>query len=133
MNEPHFDQQRFGNRIRHLLNQGLELDAGARERLRAARERALEAQRAEPVPLVRWADNVFGTFEGWRGVSTRVLLPVAVLVLAVSGIYTWQEKRRMAELVDIDSQLLSDDLPIDAYLDRNFQNWLKSQGRAADE
>jgi hypothetical protein len=133
MNEPHFDQQRFGNRIRHLLNQGLELDPGVRERLRAAREQALEAQRAEPVPLVRWADNVFGTLEGWRGVSTRVLLPVAVLVLAVSGIYTWQEKRRVAELVDIDSQLLSDDLPIDAYLDRNFQNWLKSQGRTADE
>jgi hypothetical protein len=76
---------------------------------------------------------VFGTLDGWRGVSTRVLLPVALLVLAVSGIYSWQDKRRVAELVDIDSQLLTDDLPVDAYVDRNFQAWLKTQGRAADE
>jgi hypothetical protein len=127
------NEQQFGNRIRHLLNQGLELDPAKRERLRAARERALERQRAEPVLLLRWADNVFGTLDGWRGVSTRVLLPVALLVLAVSGIYSWQDKRRVAELVDIDSQLLTDDLPVDAYVDRNFQAWLKTQGRAADE
>ena len=31
----------------------------------------------------------------------------------------------IAELAEIDSQLLTDDLPIDAYLDRGFQNWLK--------
>jgi hypothetical protein len=68
---------------------------------------------------------VLGTFDGWRSLSTRVLLPLAVLAIAVSGIYTWQEKRRVAELVEIDSQLLTDDLPIDAYLDRGFQNWLK--------
>ncbi|HET7198557.1 MAG TPA: DUF3619 family protein [Burkholderiales bacterium] len=127
------NEQQFGNRIRHLLNQGLELDPAKRERLRAARAQALERQRAEPVGLARWADNVIGTFDGWRGLSTRVLLPIAMLVLAVSGIYTWQEKRRVAELVEIDSQLLTDDLPVDAYFDRGFQNWLKNQGRAADE
>ena len=127
------NEQHFGNRMRHLLNQGLALDPARRERLRAAREQALERQRAEPVAALRWADNVLGTIDGWRGLSTRVLLPIAVLVLAVSGIYTWQEKRRVAELVEIDSQLLTDDLPIDAYLDRGFQNWLKSQNRSADE
>ena len=128
MNEKH-----FGNRIRHLLNQGLDLAPSQRARLRAAREQALERQRTEPVPALRWADNVLGSFNGWRGVSTRVLLPLAVLVLAVSGIYTWQEKRRVAELVEIDSELLTDDLPIDAYIDRGFQNWLKSQGRPTEE
>ena len=48
--------------------------------------------------------------------------------VAVAGIYNWQEKQRLAEVVEIDSQLLTDDLPIDAYLDRGFQNWLKSCG-----
>jgi len=119
------NEQHFGNKVRHLLNQGLELDPGQRERLREAREQALERQRPEPVPALRWATNVLGTFDGWRGLSTRVLLPLAVLAIAVSGIYSWQEKRRVAELVEIDSQLLTDDLPIDAYLDRGFQNWLK--------
>jgi len=119
------NEQHFGNKVRHLLNQGLELDPAKRERLRAAREQALERQRPEPEPALRWATNVLGTFDGWRSLSTRVLLPLAVLAIAVSGIYSWQEKRRVAELVEIDSQLLTDDLPIDAYLDRGFQNWLK--------
>jgi len=44
--------------------------------------------------------------------------------------YTWQQNQRAAELVEIDSQLLTDDLPIDAYLDRNFQNWLKKREAA---
>ena len=127
------NEQQFGNRIRHLLNQGLELDPAKRERLRAARQQALERQRPEPVALLRWADNVLGDFDGWRGLSARVLLPVALLVLAVSGIYTWEEKQRLAELVEIDADLLTDDLPIDAYLDRGFQNWLKSQNRPADQ
>jgi len=60
-----------------------------------------------------------------------VLLPAAALIVAVAGIYNWQEKQRLAEVVEIDSQLLTDDLPIDAYLDRGFQNWLKK--RAAEE
>ena len=127
------NEQQFGNRIRHLLNQGPELDPAKRERLRAAREQALQRQRLETAPALRWADNMLGSFDGWRGLSTRVLLPIAVLVLAVSGIYTWQEKRRVAELVEIDSELLTDDLPIDAYLDRGFQNWLKNQNRGAEE
>lgn len=125
------NEQHFGNKVRHLLNQGLELDPVQRDRLREAREQALERQRPEPVPALRWATNVLGTFDGWRSLSTRVLLPVAVLAIAVSGIYSWQEKRRVAELVEIDSQLLTDDLPIDAYLDRGFQNWLKKT--AADQ
>jgi Protein of unknown function (DUF3619) len=126
------NELQFGNKVRHLLNRGLELDPAKRERLRAAREQALERQRPEPVPALRWAYNVLGSFDGWVALSTRVLLPVAALVIAVTGIYTWQEKRRVAELVEIDSQLLTDDLPIDAYLDRGFQNWLKTH-RAADE
>jgi hypothetical protein len=45
----------------------------------------------------------------------------------VSGIYTWQQSQRAAELEEIDALLLTDDLPIDAYLDRGFQNWLKKR------
>jgi hypothetical protein len=37
----------------------------------------------------------------------------------------------VAAKLEIDTQLLTDDLPIDAYLDRGFQTWLKK--RAAEE
>ena len=47
------------------------------------------------------------------------------------AIYQWQQNQRAAEVEEIDSMLLTDDLPIDAYLDRNFQNWLMR--RAAEQ
>ena len=119
------NEQLFGNKVRQILNQGLRIDSSAAERLRAARERALARQRLEPAPALAWADNVVGGFGGWSGLSLRVLLPIAILVTAMGGVYSWQQNQRAAEVEEIDAQLLTDDLPIDAYLDRGFQNWLK--------
>ena len=121
------NESQFGNQVRHHLNEGLDLAPAAAERLRRARELALERQRPEPAPALRWADNVLGSFGGWAGASLRLLLPVALLVLAVMFIYNWQQSRTIAEIEEIDSMLLTDELPIDAYLDRGFQNWLKKR------
>ncbi len=120
------NELQFARRIRHILDQGTRLDASTAARLRAARELAVSRQRPEPAPVLGWVDNTFGNGGGWAGVSARVLLPAAALIVAVAGIYSWQEKQRLAEIVELDSQLLTDDLPIDAYLDRGFQNWLKN-------
>ena len=49
------------------------------------------------------------------------------MVLSVTGIYTWQQSQRLAEIEEIDAELLTDDLPIDAYLDRGFEAWLKKR------
>jgi len=119
------NEAQFGNKVRHLLNQGLRVDSHAAQRLRAAREQALARQRPEPAPALAWADNVLGTFGGWSGLTVRVMLPLVVLAAGVSGVYSWQQYQRAAEVEEIDAQLLTDDLPIDAYLDRGFQNWLK--------
>ena len=126
MNEMH-----FGNRIRQVLNQGLRLNARQAERLHAARERALAARRPEPVGALAWADNVLGSFGGWSGLSLRLVAPLAALTVSVAALYTWQQNRVISDLAEIDSMLLTDDLPIDAYLDRGFQNFLKN--RAAEE
>ncbi len=119
------NEQLFGNKVRQILNQGLRIGSSAAERLRAARAQALARQRPEPAPALVWADNVVGSFGGWSGLSLRVLLPLAILVTGVGGLYSWQQNQRAAEVEEIDAQLLTDDLPIDAYLDRGFQNWLK--------
>jgi len=119
------NEQLFGNKVRQILNQGLRIGSSAAERLRAARGQALARQRPEPAPALVWADNVVGSFGGWSGLSLRVLLPLAILATGVGGIYSWQQNQRAAEVEEIDAQLLTDDLPIDAYLDRGFQNWLK--------
>jgi uncharacterized iron-regulated membrane protein len=126
MNEMH-----FGNKIRQALNQGLRLDQTQAERLRAARERALARQRPEPAAVLAWADNVVGSLGGWSGVSLRLLTPLVALTVSLAALYTWQQNRVISDFEEIDSMLLADDLPIDAYLDRGFQNWLKK--RAAEE
>lgn len=126
MNEMH-----FANRIRQVLNQGLNLNAKQAERLHAARERALAARRPEPVGALAWADNVVGSFGGWGGVSLRLVAPLVALVVSVAALQSWQQNRVISDFEEIDSMLLTDDLPIDAYLDRGFQNWLKT--RASEE
>ena len=126
MNEP-----LFGNKVHHLLNQGLRFEQRTAERLRAARERALARQRREPAPALAWADNLLGNMGGLSGVSLRLLAPVVALAISMAAIYTWQQNQVLAEIEEIDAQLLTDDLPIDAYLDRNFQSWLKK--RISDE
>ena len=125
------NELQFAHRIRQILNQGTPIKPEISARLAQARERALERQRPEPAPVLAWADNVIGGLGGWAGLALRVLLPVAMLAGSAAALYTWQQNQRAAELEEIDAQLLTDDLPIDAYLDRGFQNWLKK--RATEE
>jgi len=129
MNET--QERQFGYRIRQILNQGThEVKPGVAQRLVAARQRALERHSAEPA--LAWADNVTGSI-GWAGVTLRVLVPLAMLVACAGAAYTWQQNQRAAEIEEVDALLLTDDLPIDAYLDRGFQNWLKKRATTAEE
>ena len=124
---------KFTNKIRQALNEGARLEgpAGARvaERLRAARERALARRKPERAPAFAWARSpaagVIGGFGGFGGFSLRVLLPTLLLVAGLFAIYNWQQEQRAADVEELDAQLLTDDLPIDAYLDRGFEAWLK--------
>ena len=124
------NELQFARRIRQILDQGT-LNLRSAEKLRKARELALSRQRPERAAALRWADNVLGGDWGWGGLSARVLLPVLLLAIASVGIYRWQESQRLDQIIEIYEKLLTDDLPIDAYLDRGFQNWLKK--RAAEE
>jgi hypothetical protein len=117
----------FGNKVRQVLNRGLRVDANTARRLKAARELALSRQRPQPAAQLAWADNVLGRLGGWTGLALYVILPLAVLLIGAAGIYDWQQNQLIAELEEIDTQLLADDLPIDAYLDRGFQNWLRKR------
>ncbi|MDA8110259.1 MAG: DUF3619 family protein [Betaproteobacteria bacterium] len=121
------NELQFGNKIRQALNQGTGLDAPTLERLRAARAHALAAQRVERAPALALADNVLGRLGGVTGLSVRVLIPAALLVGGLLGIHSWQQNQRVAEVVEIDAKLLTDSLPIDAYIDKGFEAWLKKQ------
>jgi hypothetical protein len=126
------NEDQLGSQVRHLLHQAIDLPPEAAERLRAAREQALAHQHPESAPALQWADNVLGSLGGWAGVSLRVLLPVALLVAGLVGIYAWQQNQTAAEIEEIDAMLLTDELPIEAFLDRGFQDWLKKRGGAEE-
>jgi len=122
MNEHH-----LGYRVRQVLNQDLALDGEKLARLKAAREQAIARQRvAAPRMALAWADNLSGSLDGSSATFvTRFLLPAAMLILGLIAISTWQQSQAVQELVEIDSGVLTSDLPIDAYLDRGFDAWLK--------
>jgi hypothetical protein len=130
MNEP-----LLARKIKDALDAGLKVSPEASARLVVARERALERHRA-PAPAMAFAGG--GHPAPTRLASpaqrlTRVLLPIAFLVAAVIGLHQWQEHQhaarfaaqQAAEIEETDTRLLTGDLPIKAYLDEEFQAWLK--------
>jgi len=123
------DEIRFANKVRQALNEGSRADTRIAERLRAARERAIAHRKPEREPALAWARStaagVIGGFGGFGGFSVRLLLPAALLVAGLVAIYSWQREQSAVDIEELDAQLLTDDLPIDAYLDRGFEAWLK--------
>jgi hypothetical protein len=90
-------------------------------RLRAARLRAMDAYR-EPVRLFGLVTVNAGTVQTIQySVVQRALLflPLAAL-LAVLAMKSVDEP----DLSDIDVQLLSQELPPDAFLDQDFRTWV---------
>jgi hypothetical protein len=120
------NEQQIAYRIKQLLNRGLDLDAGKLARLKAAREAALARQRVgSRVPVLAWADNVIGKSGGPSALIPRVLLPTAVLILGLIAVNQWRDTQVAAEIEEIDAAVLTGDLPLDAYLDKGFDAWLK--------
>lgn len=129
----------LGMKVRQALNEGLRTDAAGlparvAERLRAARERALEARKPERAAQAAHEAVAFGgalgRIGGLGGLSLRVLLPLAVVAAGLFGIYSWQQEQRAADVEEIDARLLTDELPLDAYLDKGFEAWLRKQRSA---
>jgi hypothetical protein len=120
------NEQHIAYRIKQYLNQGLDLDSGKLARLKSAREQALARQRVEsPAAGLAWAGNVLGRFGGPASLIPRVLLPTAVLVLGLIAINQWRDSQQAVEIEEIDAAVLTGDLPLDAYLDKGFDAWLK--------
>jgi hypothetical protein len=58
-----------------------------------------------------------------------VAVPILALVIGMGGVYQHEQQQQIAELADIDAAVLSDELPLNAYLDPGFSAYLESQQR----
>jgi len=130
------DDRDFAKKIVSYLDRGAaDLKAGTAYKLQLARKAALD-RLAEPAPELspQWAlaGADTGTIGGGRRYRLGAGLGLAAL-LAMGGIFgyqQWQAYQQLRDIADTDMAILSSDLPIDAYLDRGFQTWLK---RVSDE
>lgn len=53
-----------------------------------------------------------------------LLWPTIALVAGLAGIYQWQQQQRVDELAEVDAAMLLDDLPLAAYADQGFHQYL---------
>lgn len=99
-------------------------------RLAAAREQALAEYHVAPGWKLAWAGSWTSRNGERPAAGLRYALPIALLIIGLTGIAYWQSGNgQNNELADLDVRLLTDDLPIDAYLDKGFDSWLKRQSR----
>ena len=107
-----------------------ELKSGTLYRLQQARAAALAhaqaPRRAPELALARAGSG--GTMAGPRPfyAQVRFWIGIGLIAFAVLGWQQWQAYQAVRDAEEVDAQLLTSDLPIDAYLDRGFQVWLKT-------
>ena len=120
------NEQDIAERIIVKLDGGLDdLPAGTLYRLRLAREAALARAHTQEQPGIA-AGVSLGTGSA-RLFNTRVLVPVFGLILGLSAMLLWQQQQppvHPADYAELDAQVLSDELPVTAYLDTGFEVWL---------
>lgn len=134
----------FARRLTARLSQGNQaLPYEVSERLRAARMQALaQRKRAVLVPVrpLRVAEAVLpqgrGVALGWGsegGTWWRLLMsavPLAALVVGLVVVDVSQEEYGTSEVAEVDAALLTDDLPLAAYADPGFAQYLKTVGQS---
>jgi hypothetical protein len=127
-------EEQFGRRVAARLSAGnLELSHDIGERLRAARVQAVGRRKTltqlRPAPVVLSNGPVAALGGGWW---TRVgsVVPLVALVAGLMVISMVQDERRTNELAEVDSALLTDDLPPAAYTDPGFAQFLKTSDAA---
>jgi hypothetical protein len=125
-------EAQFGRRIADRLASGAEnLPHDIGERLRAARVQAV-ARRKLPVrqPAAVFSSGGFAMLGSVWWTRLGAVVPLVALVAGLITISVWQEENRFSELAEVDSALLTDDLPPDAYTDPGFAQFIKTEAAA---
>jgi type VI protein secretion system component VasF len=124
------NEKEFGGKVSRLLQQGADqVDAATAAKLKAARLHALEHYRArEPLFGLAWAGTATGRIAA-RLPRPVLWAPALALLLAMATALYWQQSHQQNDSDEIDALLLSSDLPINAYIDKDFDAWPKGSSR----
>lgn len=92
-------------------------------RLQDIRQQAVACrQKAVRVSGLRLTNGPFAAGLLWS--NARSVIAIAALMLGMSGTYYWNAYEDADDYAEIDSALLTDDLPVAAYTDQGFHAWL---------
>lgn len=122
------NDDRMISRIRQVLDHGVDRIAPAvAMRLHEARQRALARQRISVGGLgLAGAGQGSGHFvlDELAAHARALLLALVLLAGGVTSAYQWNQFQKASEHAEIDSALLADEIPFNAYLDQDFLQWL---------
>jgi hypothetical protein len=123
-------EDRFGQRLVARLSEGNQaLPHDISERLRIARAQAVAARKQAPqlrtAPVAVQSGHTVTLGGSWW---TRIgsVVPLIALVAGLITISVMQDDDRASELAEVDSALLTGDLPPAAYTDPGFAQFLKA-------
>jgi len=119
------NEKDFGAKLRPWLDRSAsEVGELQATRLRSARLRAMDAWR-EPVRLLGVVTVDAGTVQTIKySVLQQALLWLPIVLLLATLVAKTLAPE--ADIGELDAQLLTGELPIDAFLDEDFDKWLKS-------
>jgi hypothetical protein len=123
----------FAYKVRHALDQNVDsLPATAAERLAIARNLALSRKKQElrvqvtaPEFAMAGQTRSFSFFDpsAWLK-RVGFVIPLIALVVGLMGIHQYEQQQQVLEAASIDAEVLTDELPLSAYLDHGFDAYL---------
>ena len=126
------DELNFAYKVRHALNEDIDrLPTPITEKLASARKIAVSRKKKDsPLAIFVPAQQLAGQIGRFVGAPVSWLarmgfaVPFVVLVLGLVGMYQFEQERRIYDTAEIDAAVLTDDLPLSAYLDYGFNAYL---------
>jgi hypothetical protein len=122
------NEQELAGKIVQHLEHGLDrIKQGTLYQLQSARKAALDRYREAPQTVfgLAWAGDIAFRVSHSRHVNPRTVFALGLLLLSLIGVTYWQVVVQANDIAEIDASLLTGELPINAYLDSDFEAWLK--------
>ncbi|HEY2560679.1 MAG TPA: DUF3619 family protein [Caldimonas sp.] len=125
-------EARFARSVAACLSESAEqVSPDVAERLRFGREKALEIARhgrgnAHELGVTASGAAIAGFSQSRWWLRFASVLPLVALVGGLVLIQNWENRAQISVAAEIDEALLGDDLPINAYRDPGFSEFLKA-------
>jgi hypothetical protein len=124
------DEKEFAKKVTMNLNWGLsQIDGDKLSKLRAAREKAL-TNYVEPAVVANLATTSGQTlnFSGWVR-KPLFWLPIVAIAAAAVTYNAMDDDIADDAGGELDAKLLTGELPINAFLDKDFGSWVKESSQ----